>query len=155
MLTLLPHIDYEQTAKVLLDRDLETSMLHAKIVLDCLHEVDDAAVRAWRHHPATAMWKGFEVQLCMYGLTLGGEYTRRLPTEDNPLINRLQWHFETATMPDDFKMEKPPWMQDPFKSREVERTHRSVLVGRKIEYKKLWPEVQAGMTPYQPAANEE
>ncbi len=155
MLTLLPHRDYEVTAAELLDSDLENAILHTKMLLECLHQTDDDQVRAWNAHPAADMWRGYEVQLALYGLALCGQKLRREPLWDSNLPDRIQWHFETATMPDDFKMEKPPWMLDDFKIREVERTHRSHLIKRNRDYKQAWPEVLAGMTPFQPSADEE
>lgn len=155
MLTLLPYRDYVMTAEILRDQDLENQVIHTLLILDTLHETDDLVVRAWHRHPVIAMWKGYETQLCLYGEILVNELNGRgvglLPEAGD----RMKWHYDTATMPDDFKMEKPPWMVDDLKMHEVELSHRSILVARDSYYQKLWPTAIPGQDPYWPRASGE
>jgi hypothetical protein len=124
------------------------------MVLDCLHEADSTAVKAWDNHPVVLMWRGYEVHLSLYGLAMLGEWLRRGKDADNA-EKRLNWHYDTATMPDDFKMEKPPWMEDEYRIQRVERVSRSLLIARDLSYTKLWPDTPKNLTPYFPRADEE
>lgn len=152
MYTFLPYADFDETARTLLERDLEQQIMHTVIALDCLHEKDAETVAAWSKHPLMNMWRGYEVQLALYGQAMVTQAQIRGMDVDN-YSKRLDWHYDTATFPDDFKMEKPPWFDDPDKMRWVERSSRSLLVRRDSRYLTYWPGTSTNLTPYYPSVS--
>lgn len=154
MITYLPYREYDKTAEVLTDFDLQKQTLHVIMLLNALHETDEQNVRAWGNHPAAAMWRGYEVQLSLYGLAMCAAEMERGFSGSEERSKRMQWHYDTATFPDDFKMEKPPWYEAPELITWVERTHRSALISREPAwYSKIWPEIPRDLTISMPKAN--
>jgi hypothetical protein len=125
MNTFLPYADYEQTAQCLRSRDLETQILHVRLLLDTLHEVDELTVQAWQNHPIVSMWRGHEAQLATYGLAMSEEWNNR--TGNDPESEYFQWHLDNVSCVDDFEMSKPKWMEDK-RMEVVMSNHRGILL---------------------------
>lgn len=74
MQTFLPYDNFQQTAEIL-DRQrlgkqrLEVYQIHRALT--------DPTAKGWTNHPATLMWKGWESELCYYGLVMCREWRRR------------------------------------------------------------------------------
>lgn len=66
MQTFLPYPDFHATAEVLDPRRLGKQRVEAIQVLRAL----TVPGYGWRHHPAAAMWAGYEEALTRYGLTV-------------------------------------------------------------------------------------
>lgn len=162
MITYLPYRNPEVTAAQLLDSELHLQMVHTLILLDCLHETDEAAVRGWSKHPIVPMWKGYEVQLALYGETMLFEWRNRKGGLNGmeSTERRLKWHFDTATSTDDFEMSMPPWFHDEERISRLERNSRGVLLtldaGQTVKhYHNLWPDAIPDSVPYYPRADGE
>jgi hypothetical protein len=62
MQTFLPYPDFKQSVSVLDDKRLGKQRVEAGQIYSILTE----SKRAWRHHPAVLMWKGYEQALALY-----------------------------------------------------------------------------------------
>lgn len=122
MITLLPYEDFEQSAKCLHWQHLKQQVLHVRLLLDILHEIDTENTG----DPAVRMWKGFEPLLCLYGIDMAEERERRKPTnyDDSEYI---RWHLDNATA-GDYEIAKPKWMLDKKQFGMVQASHRSYLL---------------------------
>jgi len=155
MLTLLPYVDYNETARCLRNIDLQNQLAQVVIALDTLHEIDEVTANAWRMHPITDMWKNHELQLCEYGQAMCDEWQRRGKTDESVrLYERIQFHVECITCVEDFEMSKPPWMLD-GRFYYLRRSHRSYLMGKDPKYyaRFSWG-VPTGLPIYWPKASE-
>lgn len=125
----LPYPDFELSAKVFSSHDLRNQVIQVVDLMEVLHETDKAKKNF--DIRLTQMWKGYELQLCVYGYTLLEELNSRNPPMpvNRVVINRLNWHFECAN-DGDFKMEKPPWVG----TEAIHRSHRSQLITINSQY---------------------
>jgi hypothetical protein len=73
MQTFLPHVGFADSAEVLDSRRLGKQRAETIQVLRAL----TVAGYGWRHHPAAAMWAGYEEALVRYGLVVCDEWCRR------------------------------------------------------------------------------
>jgi len=152
MQTLFPYPEYDESARCLRNLELANQISHTLIILDTLHEVEGAG--GWARHPAIEMWRGYEAQLCTYGLAMCDEYQSRgfnvLASQE-----RINWHLASIATVDDFEMGKPRWMEDASKFLWLQRTHRSFLLGKdKKFYAKYKWDVNPGIPLYFPKAHE-
>lgn len=80
MQTFLPYKSFVASAKVLDNKRLGKQRVEAYQILNTLLAgplKDDGKKRAWYNHPATQMWKGYEVALSLYGLVICAEWIAR------------------------------------------------------------------------------
>lgn len=79
--------------------------------MNSLHEVNSIPGKAIPlvNNPVTRMWRGFEPQLCEYGITICEEWISRGYRDS--LKTKLEWHLDMATS-GEFTMDKPPWFGD-------------------------------------------
>lgn len=106
MQTFLPYDDYERSARVLDSQRLGKQRVEVVQILNALFGLS----QGWRNHPATLMWRGYEPQLCEYGLTICDEWIDRGYRDTcKPMIED---HLDTATQPDDYTLDKPYWFGD-------------------------------------------
>lgn len=81
MQTFLPYESYHESALVLDDRRLGKQRVECKQILIALgvpigvHAPNPLS--AWRHHPATLMWRGYEYSLLKYSLAICAEWRIR------------------------------------------------------------------------------
>ena len=73
MQTFMPSADYNEVAYQLDDKRLGKQRVEAYQILRALLGESNG----WIHHPATRMWRGYESQLAVYGLTMCTEWLRR------------------------------------------------------------------------------
>lgn len=76
MQTFLTHDNYLDTAKILDYKRLGKQRVEAYQIFKALRG-DYHRSKGWINHPATAMWRGFEYQLALYGLTISQEFLDR------------------------------------------------------------------------------
>lgn len=81
--------------------------------------------KGWVHHPATLMWKGYELALMRYQIAICEEWIRR-GYEDNCLDRTLA----VLERLGDYEEELPPWLGDPA----FHISHQSNLVRKDPEY---------------------
>jgi hypothetical protein len=67
------------------------------------------------------MWRGFEPQLCEYGITVCEEWIGRGYRDGTK--GKIEWHLDMATS-GEYTMEKPPWFGNP----DFHRSHQSNLL---------------------------
>lgn len=132
MQTFLPYPGFTASAEVLDRRRLGKQRVEAVQVLRAL-------VRpgyGWRHHPAAAMWAGYEEALTRYGLdvcavwsalghgdTCAATLVSDLRSATGIRAAKLQPELAAAG-------ELPPWLGD----EDVHRSHRSALLRKDPEY---------------------
>lgn len=125
MQTFLPLPDYELSAKVLDNKRLGKQRVEVLQILNVLHERSTGT--GWRNHPAVRMWRGFEPQLCEYGLVICEVWRSRgfKDTCLDKIRRQLDW-----SASGNFNMDLPPWFGDP----DFHFAHQSNLVRKDPEY---------------------
>ncbi|MBC6445689.1 MSMEG_6728 family protein [Actinokineospora xionganensis] len=146
MQTFLPYPDFAATARVLDARRLGKQRVETIQVLRAL----TVEGYGWRHHPAAAMWAGYEEALTRYGLdvceawcaagradTCGG--TLRADLLRGAGLGTVRSQNELAEAG-----ELPPWLGDAA----LHRSHQSALVRKDPDhYRPHFPDVPADL-PY-------
>ena len=126
MQTFLPHPDFHATAVVLDPLRLGKQRVETIQVLRAL----TVAGYGWRHHPAAAMWAGYEEALTRYGMTIcevwcatGRQDTCQATLRADLLrttgLDRVRTHKELAAAGD-----LPPWLGETG----FHLSHQSALV---------------------------
>jgi hypothetical protein len=114
MQTFLPYPDFECSAHVLDYKRLGKQRLEAWGILETLAGVKSG----WKHHPAVAMWRGYESALENYYAAICREWVRRGYRNTMPII---------IPHPDPVL---PPWLGDPA----FHASHRSNLLRKWPDY---------------------
>jgi hypothetical protein len=146
--TFLPFPDYVQTALCLDRQRLGKQRVEVVQILNALHDVrkDENKPPGWVNHPATKMWRGFEVHLCEYGLTICEEWIKRGYKDEQK--KKLEWHFEVATA-STYTLDPPPWLGD----EDFHRAHQSNLVRKDPGlYRRFFPGVPDNLEYIWPVA---
>jgi len=152
MQTFLPHPDFRAAAAVLDQRRLGKQRVEAVQVLRALL----VPGYGWRHHPAAAMWAGYEEALTRYGLEVCEVWcaTGRQDTCAATLRADLLRGAGVATIRGQQDLaeagELPPWLGDPA----FHASHRSALV-RKLpdHYRAYFPDVPDDLPYVWPASD--
>lgn len=114
MQTFLPCPDFADTARVLDPRRLGKQRAETIQVLRAL----TVPGYGWRHHPAAAMWAGYEEALVRYGLVVCEEWIARGHQDASTatLLADLQTGTGLATVRDQEALARthdlPPWLGD-------------------------------------------
>jgi hypothetical protein len=118
--TFLPYPDFAASAACLDWKRLGKQRVE---VLQILNVLQNPEARGWRNHPATLMWRGYEVALIRYGVAVCDEWTKRgyRDTVRQKLLDRL---------PDGAHENNPPWLGDD----RLHASHRSKLLGKDPEH---------------------
>jgi hypothetical protein len=136
--TFLPYPDFRASATVLDQRRLGKQRVEALQVLRALTRPG----YGWRHHPAAAMWAGYEEALTRYGLEMcdvwrslghGDTVADSLAADLREVTGqkRVRAQPELAAAG-----ELPPWLGDV----DFHRSHRSALVRKdRDHYGRLFP----------------
>ena len=122
MQTFLPHPDFVESAGALDDRRLGKQRVECLQILNALHQVKftvnmeepvpiDGTVIPWVNHPVVSMWRGYEVALAEYGITICEEWRSRGFADRVQRV--LEVHLDLAAN-GDFEMGKPPWFGGPI-----------------------------------------
>lgn len=140
MQTFLPHPGFVDTARVLDMRRLGKQRVETIQVLRAL----TVTGYGWRHHPAAAMWAGYEEALVRYGLDvcevwcLGGNADTCASTLVGDLAEACEQRAVRTQAELAASGELPPWLGDPA----FHRSHQSALVRKDPEhYRRLFPDV--------------
>lgn len=126
MQTFLPYPDFDDSAAVLDVRRLGKQRVETIQVLRAL----TVPGYGWRHHPAAAMWAGYEEALVRYGLQMCEQWCRtdRADTCATTLVTDLRATVGITEVRPVAELagagELPPWLGDA----DLHRSHRSALV---------------------------
>ena len=136
MQTFVPAETFLECAQILDYRRLGKQRVECLQILNALEGQDSA----WRHHPATLMWQGFEAALRRYQAAMIQEWVRR-------------GYQNTMVIPNTGGRAKmPPWWGGPIHS-----SHRSALLYKDYNYYKqfrwrerpklayIWPISKSGV----------
>lgn len=121
MHTLLPYDDFRISAMALSDTLLAKQIKDCVTILNTLHEVGKPTTDP--RNPTVKAWKGYELQLCEFGLDCCDEWKRRHGENEERNNDRaaLEQHLDWAATGN---MEKPPWVGD----ENVHLDYRGLLV---------------------------
>ncbi|MEU4547634.1 MSMEG_6728 family protein [Nonomuraea dietziae] len=136
MQTFLPFPDFVATSLVLDPRRLGKQRVEAVQVLRGLTVVG----YGWRHHPAVAMWAGYEEALTRYGMEMCRAWCEvgYADTCAATLLAdfRRALGVDTVRSQDALAMagELPPWLGE----EDFHRSHRSALLRKDPEHYRRW-----------------
>jgi hypothetical protein len=150
--TFLPYADFGETARVLDTRRLGKQRVETMQVLRAL----TVAGYGWRHHPAAAMWAGYEEGLVRYGLevcavwcglgnadTCAGTLVSDLTRGTGLSAPRVQAELAAAG-------ELPPWLGE----RDFHRSHQSALLRKDpAHYRPIFKKVPDDLPYVWPASD--
>ncbi len=131
MQTFLAYPDFAASAQVLDDRRLGKQRVEAFQIVRALI----IPGYGWRHHPAVAMWRGYEEALGAYGVAICREWCRRGRADTCDLKIRLELEGVGITdVRDQSDLERtgqlPPWLGDEA----FHRSHRSSLLHKDPDF---------------------
>jgi Pyrimidine dimer DNA glycosylase len=152
MQTFLTHPDFRAAAEVLDPQRLGKQRVEAIQVLRAL----TVPGYGWRHHPAAAMWAGYEEALTRYGLVVCAVWCAagRQDTCGNTLRQDLERATGLTEVRDQPELaaagELPPWLGDVA----FHRSHRSALVRKDpAHYRPHFPDVPDDLPYVWPASD--
>ena len=123
MQTFLPFPNYAYTA-LLLDRQrLGKQRVECKQILLAMSKTTGG----WRNHPATAMWRGHEIELARYGAAMCREWLHR--GYNDSLLTFFEYA-ENILTADGRNEAPPPWLGDEL----FHASHRSNLLRKDPEF---------------------
>jgi hypothetical protein len=150
--TFLPHPDFHAAAAVLDSRRLGKQRVEAIQVLRAL----TVPGYGWRHHPAAAMWAGYEEALTLFGLvtcevwTATGRQDTCSATLRADLLRGTGLAVERTQQELAGAAELPPWLGDTA----FHRSHQSALVRKLPEhYRRHFPDVPDDLPYVWPASD--
>jgi hypothetical protein len=117
MQTFLPYPSYEHSARVLDYRRLGKQRVETKQILLAMSK----ATGGWRNHPATKMWRGYEIELALYGAAMCSEWKAR---GYNDSLHDFFLLAASEYMADGRRAAPPPWIGDEA----IHASHRSNLL---------------------------
>ena len=89
MNTFLPYEDYHETAKVLDNLRLNTTINEALVILRSISRVypvkERTQLSGFEGHTIAKFWTGYEFELAKYGFALAQEYLQRPISSNNPI----------------------------------------------------------------------
>lgn len=140
MQTFLPYPDFHATAEVLDGRRLGKQRVETIQVLRAL----TVAGYGWRHHPAAAMWAGYEEALVRYGMDICEVWcsTGRQDTCQATLRTDLDRATGSRVVRSQAELAEkgdlPPWLGDPA----LHLSHQSSLVRKDpAHYRPYFPDI--------------
>jgi Pyrimidine dimer DNA glycosylase len=148
MQTFLPYSFYIDCASVLDYKRLGKQRLEVMQI----HNALIGASKGWVNHPATRMWRGHEVSLLNYGITMSTEWIRRgyKDTLRVEFYYRLtSYALSTGMAVVDLLAQDlgPPWLNDP----DLHLSHQSNLIRKDpAYYGPLFPGVPDNLPYYWP-----
>ena len=129
MQTFLPYPDFALSAASLDSRRLGKQRVEA---FQILNTIADPGRWSWQHHPAVAMWRGYEDALRLYMNAMIMEWIRRGYRNTMALA-------ETSGAP-----EMPPWLGDPA----FHASHRANLLRKNPEFYSRYGWTESPDQPY-------
>ncbi|OKJ88917.1 MSMEG_6728 family protein [Amycolatopsis sp. CB00013] len=152
MQTFLPCADFRASASVLDQRRLGKQRVETIQVLRAL----TVPGYGWRHHPAAAMWAGYEEALVRYGFDICDVWCET--GRQDTCRETLRLDLLRATGLDEVRTqdrladakELPPWLGDA----DFHRSHRSALVRKEPgHYRASFPDVPDDLPYVWPASD--
>jgi hypothetical protein len=154
MQTFLPYPAFEQSARVLDPRRLGKQRVEAIQVLRAL----TVPGYGWRHHPAAAMWAGYEEALVRYGIDICEVWcaSGRADTCASTLVTDLAdaTGLEAVRTQEELADggELPPWLGD----KAFHRSHQSALLRKdEAHYRLYFPDVPSDLPYVWPGSDRE
>ncbi|MEN4475434.1 MSMEG_6728 family protein [Mycolicibacterium cosmeticum] len=154
MQTFLPCPDFVRSAEVLDLRRLGKQRVEAIQVLRAL----TVPGYGWRHHPAAAMWAGYEEALVRYGMDICAVWCAagRADTCSTTLLADLTSGTGVRTVRTQPQLERagelPPWLGEPA----FHRSHQSALLRKDpVHYGPLFPGIPDDLPYVWPASDRE
>ena len=123
MQTFMPYPDFEQSAKVL---DRQRLGCQRKECLQILKALSNPTY-GWQNHPVVKMWRGYELLLIEYGLTICKEWTER--GYKDTCGDKIAGYVYAEMLNDPELKLNLPWLNDEFCSR-----HRAALLAKNYEW---------------------
>jgi len=117
MQTFLPSPSYIESAAMLDSRRLGKQRVETKQILLAMNKTTGG----WRNHPATKMWRGHEIELCIYGAMMCQEWIGR--GYKDSLLGFFQ-ECAYAAAADGRNPAPPPWLGN----ESIHASHRSNLL---------------------------
>jgi hypothetical protein len=152
MQTFLPYAEFAATARVLDKRRLGKQRVETIQVVRALTVAD----YGWRHHPAAAMWAGYEEALVRYGLDICAVWCElgNADTCATTLVADLTRGTGVAGPRDQAELatagELPPWLGD----QAFHHSHQSALLRKDpAYYRTVFPEVPDDLPYVWPASD--
>lgn len=138
MQTFLPYPDIHESVRVLdnvrLSNQRNEGLVIARTLLGLYGRTKSGRPGGWPFHPATKMWKGYEISLLRYCIAASKECIERGIRDSVLGIFKELKASETEA---GGTLRNPPWLGDP----RLHRSHRSNLVRKDPEwYGKLFDE---------------
>lgn len=124
MQTFLPHKNFSETARVLDRMRLGKQRVETMQIMNALLIPE----KGWKQHPATKMWRGYELALLRYQEAICHEWTKR-GYKDTCLEKTTNVYF-TYKADAHESLEMPPW----WGNEDLHASHRSNLLRKKAEY---------------------
>lgn len=152
MQTFLPYPEFDRTARVLDARRLGKQRVETIQVLRAL----TVSGYGWRHHPAAAMWAGYEEALVRYGLDICAAWCARGHSDTcaTTLTTDLAATTGITTVRPGAELaaagELPPWLGDPA----FHQSHQAALVRKDPAlYRPHFPDVPDDLPYVWPASD--
>jgi len=121
--TFLPSPDFVESAKVLDRQRLGKQRVEAIQLL----RANMGMTKGWRNHPAAVMWRGYEIALTQYGLTICQEWINR-GYKDNCTTQILAMRKELLTCGKTLDM--PSWLGNT----DLHESHQSNLLRKDVAF---------------------
>jgi hypothetical protein len=155
MQTFLPYPDFAESAEVLDNKRLGKQRIEAIQILKALaYSLLDSRVRKdlgmtelsrWIKHPAVRMWRGYELALADYGLTICTQWIERGFRDSCwDKINEIRDVLAGTYKQRYFSAPKPFW----FGNAEFHQSHRSNLLRKDPEFYGKYGWVEPLTLPY-------
>ena len=132
MQTFLPYTNFEEVAADLDSKRLNKQILECYQILNVLSNPSPTA--GWRNHPAVKMWRGYEMALFNYAMTMVSEADARSIRTEKNVANLQRLRNERGI---DWGTTSPAWLFDKNKMRRVTTTHKANLYKKAPE---LYPQ---------------
>lgn len=124
MQTFLPFRSFVDTARVLDMNRLGNQRNEAWVVLNIITGVTPNS--RWRNHTTVRMWRGYELHLCLYGMTICEEWFNRGYTD----TMWKRFHERYKKLREKELQDPPPWLG----REDLHSTHRAALLAKNPEW---------------------
>ena len=120
MQTFLPYSDYDKSAQVLDRQRLGKQRVETLQILKALSDPE----YGWQNHPAVNMWRGHELELVCYGVSICDEWITR--GYKDTCREKISAFYDNPS----FGYEMPDWVGN----EDLHRSHRSNLLRKMPEF---------------------
>ena len=132
MQTFLPYQNFEEVAADIDSKRLNKQILECYQILNVLSNPSPTA--GWRNHPAVKMWRGYEMALFNYAMTMVSEADARSIKTENNVANLQRLRRERGI---DWGTTMPLWFFNNKIMKRVTTTHKANLYKKAPE---LYPQ---------------